>query len=424
MSTTATDPTTARGAGDNQFDVYAVREDFPILSQLIHGKPLVYLDNGASSQKPRAVIEALVHYYENNNANVHRGVHTLSERATDAYEGARARTARYLNARDTSEVVFTRGTTESINLVAQAWGRSRLTSADEVIISTMEHHSNIIPWQLLCEQTGASLKVIPITPAGELDMAAYMELLSPRTKMVAVTQLSNALGTLTPVEQITRAAHAVGALVLIDGAQAAQHYKIDVQAIDCDFFAFSGHKIYGPMGIGALWGRRELLDSMQPYQGGGEMIRTVSFTNGSTWNDVPHKFEAGTPNVSGAVGMATAMDYVSALDRTAVEAHENEILAYATEQMSQIPGLKIIGTAAKKAAIVSFIIDGIHAHDIGTIVDSQGVAIRVGHHCTMPLHEYLGLGATGRVSLALYNTREDIDALIQSLHKTREMFGQ
>ena len=430
MSKPAIDPLTpssaskvgARGTGDNHFDVYTVRADFPILNQKIHGKPLVYLDSGATSQKPRSVIDAITHYYEHDNANVHRGVHTLSERATDAYEGARNRTARYLNAPDNSEVVFTRGTTESINLVAQAWGRSRLHSGDEVIISTMEHHSNIIPWQLLCEQTGATLKVIPISSSGELEMDAFHDLLGPNTKMVAVTQLSNALGTLTPVEQITSAAHAAGALVLIDGAQAAQHFKIDVQALDCDFYAFSGHKIYGPTGIGALWARRELLELMDPYQGGGEMIRTVSFT-GSTWNDVPHKFEAGTPNIGGAVGMAAAMDYVSALDRTAVEAHEDDILDYATSQMSQVPGLKIIGTAARKAAIVSFIIDDIHAHDIGTIVDSQGVAIRVGHHCTMPLHEYLGLSATGRVSLALYNTREDIDALILALHKTREMFA-
>ena len=423
MSNNAINPAPARGVGDNRFDVYAVRADFPILKQQIHGEPLVYLDNGSSSQKPRAVLDALVHYYENNNANVHRGVHTLSERATDAYEGARERTARYLNAADASEIVFTRGTTESINLVAQAWGRTRLGSGDEVMVSTMEHHSNIVPWQMLCEQTGATLKVIPISMRGELDMAAFHDLLSSKTKLVAVTQLSNALGTLTPIEQITSAAHSVGALVLVDGAQAAQHFAIDVQALDCDFYAFSGHKIYGPTGIGALWARRELLELMNPYQGGGDMIRTVSFS-ASTWNDVPHKFEAGTPNIGGAVGMAAAMDYVSALDRSAVEAHENDILEYATAQMSQIPGLRIIGTAPRKAAIVSFVIDDIHAHDIGTIVDSQGVAIRVGHHCTMPLHEYLGLNATGRVSLALYNTREDIDALIRALHKTREMFAQ
>jgi cysteine desulfurase/selenocysteine lyase len=423
MSNNAVNPSPARGLGDNRFDVHTVRADFPILKQTIHGKPLVYLDNGASSQKPRAVLDALTHYYENNNANVHRGVHTLSERATDAYEGARDRTARYLNANDSSEVVFTRGTTESINLVAHAWGRSRLGSGDEVLVSVMEHHSNIIPWQLLCEQTGATLKVIPISPQGELDMEAFHDLLGPQTKLVAVTQLSNALGTLNPIEQITSAAHSVGALVLVDGAQAVQHFAIDVQALECDFYAFSGHKIYGPTGIGALWARRELLDLMDPYQGGGEMIRTVSFS-GSTWNDVPHKFEAGTPNIGGAVGLAAAMDYVSSLDRTAIEAHENDTLEYATEQMSQVPGLKIIGTAPRKAAIVLFVIDDIHAHDIGTIVDSQGVAIRVGHHCTMPLHEHLGLNATGRVSLALYNTREDIDVLIEALHKTCEMFAQ
>jgi len=413
----------ARGIGDNLFDVHAVRADFPILHQQVHGRPLVYLDNSATSQKPRAVIDALVHYYEHDNSNVHRGVHTLSERATEAYEGARQRTARFINAGDTREIVFTRGTTEAINLVAQAWGRPRLQAGDEIIISTMEHHSNIVPWQILCSQTGAELKVVPLTDIGELDMGAYEALLGARTRLVAVTHLSNVLGTINPVQRIVQSAHAVGAAVLIDGAQAVQHFPVDVQALGCDFYAFSGHKIYGPTGIGALWARRELLDDMPPYQGGGEMIRTVRF-EGSTWNDVPHKFEAGTPNIAGAIGMGAAMDFLGALDMSAVAAHESDVLEYATAQLSQLPGLRMIGTAPGKASIVSFVIDDIHAHDVGTIVDSQGVAIRVGHHCTMPMHEQLGLAASARASFALYNTREEVDALVQALWKTREMFSR
>ena len=423
MTETALKDLPTRGAGDNHFDVNRVRADFPILEQRIHGHPLVYLDNGATSQKPRAVIEAVDRYYEQDNANVHRGVHALSERATDAYEGGRARVARFLNAADAAEIVFTRGTTEAINLVAQAWGRPLLGQGDEIIISTMEHHSNIVPWQLLCEQTGASLKVIPVDESGVLDQQAYRDMLGPATRMVAVTHVSNALGTINPVEQMTRDAHAAGALVLLDGAQSAPHLAVDVRELGCDFYVFSGHKIYAPTGIGALWARRELLDAMAPYQGGGEMIRTVSFT-ASTWAEVPHKFEAGTPNIGGAVGLAAALDYLDTLDRGAVAAHEDDLLEYATDAVGAVPGVRLVGTAPRKACILSFVMEDIHAHDIGTIVDSQGVAIRVGHHCTMPLHERYGLVASARASFALYNTREEVDALVKALVKTREMFAR
>jgi len=418
MTQPARDPAPRR----NLFDVHAVRADFPILHQEVHGHPLVYLDNGATTQKPRAVLEAVDRYYERDNANVHRGVHALSERATDAYEGARVRVARYLNAPDTSEVVFTRGTTEGINLVAQAWGRPRLRPGDEIIVSTMEHHSNIIPWQLLCRQTGARLRVIPVDAHGELDLDAYRDMLGPATRMVAIVHVSNALGTVNPVTEMAREAHDAGALVLLDGAQAVPHFPVDLQAIGCDFYTFSGHKVYGPTGIGALWARRALLDEMEPYQGGGEMIRTVRFDN-STWAEVPHKFEAGTPNIAGAVGLAAALDYVEALDRSGVAAHEDDLLEYATGRLTELPGLRILGTARHKACIVTFVVDDIHAHDIGTIVDSQGVAIRVGHHCTMPLHEHYGIAASARASFGLYNTREEVDALVAALDKTRKMFA-
>jgi len=418
MTQPARDPAPRR----NLFDVHAVRADFPILHQEVHGHPLVYLDNGATTQKPRAVLEAVDRYYERDNANVHRGVHALSERATDAYEGARVRVARYLNAPDTSEVVFTRGTTEGINLVAQAWGRPRLRPGDEIIVSTMEHHSNIIPWQLLCRQTGARLRVIPVDAHGELDLDAYRDMLGPATRMVAIVHVSNALGTVNPVAEMAREAHDAGALVLLDGAQAVPHFPVDLQAIGCDFYTFSGHKVYGPTGIGALWARRALLDEMEPYQGGGEMIRTVRFDN-STWAEVPHKFEAGTPNIAGAVGLAAALDYVEALDRSGVAAHEDDLLEYATGRLTELPGLRILGTARHKACIVTFVVDDIHAHDIGTIVDSQGVAIRVGHHCTMPLHEHYGIAASARASFGLYNTREEVDALVAALDKTRKMFA-
>ncbi len=408
--------------GHNLFDVDAVRKDFPILQQQVHGKPLVYLDNGATSQKPQVVIDALRDYYQQDNANVHRGLHTLSERATEAYENVRDISRRFLNAPDRHEIVFVRGTTEAINLIAQAWARPLLEAGDEIIITTMEHHSNIVPWQLVCEQTGALLKVVPINAAGELDLQAYHDLLNERTRLVSVVHLSNALGTINPVREMAAAAHRVGAKILLDGAQAAPHMPVDVQALDCDFYAFSGHKLFGPTGIGVLWGRREILDAMPPYQGGGEMIRTVSF-EGSTWNSVPHRFEAGTPNIADTIGLGVAMEYLSGFDMDAIAAHEDDLLDYASDVIGAVPGVRLVGTAARKSAILSFVMDDIHAHDIGTIVNSQGVAIRVGHHCTMPLHERLGLSATARASFAFYNTRTEIDRLAQALLKTRQMFA-
>jgi cysteine desulfurase/selenocysteine lyase len=408
--------------GHNMFDVDAVRSEFPILDQQVHGKPLVYLDNGATSQKPQVVIDALTAYYQRDNSNIHRGVHTLSERATEAYENVRDIAQRFLNAPDRHEIVFVRGTTEGINLVAQAWARPLLKAGDEIIISTMEHHSNIVPWQLVCQQTGAVLKVIPINSAGELDLQAYRELLSERTKLVSVVHISNALGTINPVREMADAAHKVGAKILLDGAQAAPHIPVDVQDLDCDFYTFSGHKTYGPTGIGVLWGRHEILDAMPPYQGGGEMIRIVRF-EGSTWNSVPHRFEAGTPNIADTIGLGVALEYLMSFDMAAVAAHEDDLLEYGTQVIGDLPGVRLVGTAEKKSAILSFIMDDIHAHDIGTIVDSQGVAIRVGHHCTMPLHESLGLNATARASFALYNTRSEIDRLAEALLKTRQMFS-
>ena len=407
----------------NMFDVYAVRKDFPILDQEIHGRPLVYLDNGATSQKPQCVIDALCHYYATDNANVHRGVHTLSERATMAYEGARDRIQQFMNAARREEIIHVRGTTDGINLVAQSYARPRLSPGDEIIISTMEHHSNIVPWQLVCEQTGASLKVIPINDAGELDYQAYLELLGPRTKMVGVVHLSNALGTINPITDMIRAAHDVGSVVLIDGAQAAPHMPLDMLALDCDFYAFSGHKVFGPTGIGVLYGKYDLLNDMVPYQGGGDMIHTVSFEK-TTYNELPYKFEAGTPNIAGAIGLAAALDYVTALGMDAIAAHENDLLAYATDAVSTLPGFRTIGEAAHKAGILSFLIDGVHAHDVGTIIDRHGVAIRTGHHCTMPLMKRFGIAATSRASIALYNTREDIDALVEGIEKVREVFDR
>ena len=408
-------------ATSNMFDVNAVRKDFPILDQEVHGKPLVYLDNGATSQKPQCVIDALRHYYEVDNANVHRGVHALSERATLAYEGARDRIAKFMNASRREEIIYVRGTTDAINLVAQSYARPRLGPGDEIIISTMEHHSNIVPWQMVCEQTGATLKVIPISDAGELDYQAYLELLSPRTKLVAVVHLSNALGTVNPVAEMIKAAHEVGSVVLIDGAQAIPHMPVDVVALDCDFYAFSGHKVFGPTGSGALYGKFDLLNEMPPYQGGGDMIHTVSFEK-TTYNELPYKFEAGTPNIAGAIGLAAALDYVTALGLDAIQAHEHDLLAYATNAVSSLSGFSIVGEAPNKAGILSFLIDGIHAHDVGTIIDRNGVAIRTGHHCTMPLMKRLGVAATSRASLALYNTREDIDALVEGIHKVKEVF--
>lgn len=409
--------------GRNLYDVFEVRKDFPILHQEINGHPLVYLDNGATSQKPGAVIDAVREYYEKTNANIHRGVHYLSERATKDYEDARDTAQHFINAGDRREVVYVKGTTEAVNLVAQSFGRPRLKPGDEIIISTMEHHSNIVPWQMLCEQTGATLRVIPVTDEGELDFDAYVDMLGPKTRIVSVVHLSNALGTINPVKRIIDAAKAHGAVTLLDGAQAVPHIPVDVRALDCDFYAFSGHKVFGPTGIGILYGKMEHLDAMQPYQGGGDMIRTVSFEK-TTYNDLPYKFEAGTPNIAGAVGLAAALDYVRYLGIDAIAAHEDTVVEYATEKVSEIPGLRIIGTAPEKSGIISFVMDGVHAHDIGTVLNSQGIAVRAGHHCTMPLMKRFGIAATSRASFALYNTKQEADALVSAIHKVKEMFGR
>jgi cysteine desulfurase/selenocysteine lyase len=406
---------------DPAFDVARWRADFPILRERVHGKPLVYLDNAATTQKPRAVIDAEARYYACDNANVHRGVHALSQTATDAYEAARSKVRRFLNARAVEEIVFVRGTTEAINLVAQSYARPLLAPGDEILLSAMEHHSNIVPWQLACEQTGGSLKVIPISDAGELDMEAFAALLGPRTRLVAVTQLSNALGTITPIERIIAAAHAKGVPVLVDGAQAVSHLAVDVGALDCDFYAFSGHKIFGPTGIGVLYGKAALLDAMPPYQGGGDMIRSVTFEK-TEYNDLPYKFEAGTPNIAGAIGLGAALDYVSSVGMEAIAAHERDLLAYATSEASRIPGLRIVGTAKHKASILSFVLQGVHAHDVGTILDQEGVAIRADHHCAMPVMQHFGIAGTARASFALYNTRDEVDALIAGIDQARRMF--
>lgn len=403
-------------------DVERLRADFPILAQQIRGKPLAYLDNGASAQRPRAVLEAERRYDEEMHANVHRGVHTLSQRATDAFEGARERVRRFLNARSTREIVFTRGTTESINLVAQSWGRTNLRGGDEIVISWLEHHANIVPWQLVCEQTGARLRVVPIDRRGELDVDAYRAMLNERTRLVAMSHVSNALGTVLPVREIVAAARARGIPVLLDGAQAVPHLPIDVQALDCDFYAFSAHKLYGPTGIGVLYGREQLLAAMPPWQGGGDMILTVSF-EGTTYNQLPWKFEAGTPNMTGAVGLAAAMDYVDAIGLERIAAWEHELLEYATAKLRAVPGLAIVGEAREKASLVSFVIDGVHPHDLGTILDQDGIAIRTGHHCAMPVMEFYGVPATARASFAFYNTKAEIDRLAAALLAAREMFG-
>ncbi len=401
-------------------DVDTIREEFPILAQQVHGRPLVYLDNAATTQKPRAVLAAIQKYYAEDNANVHRGVHTLSGRATDAFEGARAKVQRFIGAPHSREIIFTRNATEGINLVAQTWGRAHVRAGDEVLISAIEHHSNIVPWQMLCGGTGAALRVIPVLDNGDLDMEAFAGLLGPRTKIVAVTALSNALGTVTPVAGIIRAAHAAGAVVLVDGAQAAYHMPVDVAALDCDFFVMTGHKLYGPTGIGVLYGKTALLEAMPPYQGGGDMISSVTFET-SSWNVLPYKFEAGTPNIEGAIGLGAAVDYISAIGMDRIQAHEQDLLGYGTAALQAIPGLRLIGTSAKKASILSFVIDGVHPHDIGTIVDREGVAIRTGHHCAQPVMDRFGVPATARASLAVYNTRADIDRLVAAIHKVREV---
>jgi cysteine desulfurase/selenocysteine lyase len=400
----------------------AVRGEFPILGETVGGEPLVYLDNAASTQKPRAVLDAVARYYEHDNANVHRGVHTLSERATLAYEAARSTVARFVGASDSSEIVFTRGTTESLNLVAASYGGDVLREGDEVLLTEMEHHSNIVPWQMACARSGAKLRVVPILDSGDLRMEAFASLLGPRTKIVAVTHVSNALGTVNPVAEICRLAHAAGAVVVVDGAQGIAHGPVDVAALGCDFYAFSGHKMYAPMGIGALWGRRELLDAMSPWQGGGEMILTVTFEK-TTYNVAPHRFEAGTPDVGGAVGLAAAMDWMSALGLGRIAAHEHALMQYAEAALRRVPGLTIIGNAREKAAVHSFVLEGIHPHDVGTILDHEGVAVRTGHHCAQPVMERYGVAATARASFGVYNNVADIDRLVEALGKARELFA-
>jgi len=404
------------------FDVDKIREDFPVLKQRIHGKPLVYLDSAATAQKPFAVIEAIRKFYEVDCANIHRGVHELSQRSTAAYEETRIKAKRFLNARAKNELIFVRGATEGINLVASSWGRKNVKAGDEIVISTLEHHSNIVPWQMLCEEKGARLRVIPVDDRGELLLEEYEKLLGPRTRMVAVGHVSNALGTINPVRQIVEMAHRAGALALIDGAQAAPHMKIDVQALDADFYAFSGHKVIGPTGIGILYGKARLLNAMPPYQGGGDMIKSVTFEK-TVYADLPHKFEAGTPNIAGGIGLGAAFDYVTRLGLDNIAAYEHELLLYGTEALSRIPGLRIIGTAREKAAVLSFVIDGIHPHDIGTVLDRQGIAVRTGHHCAQPVMDRFGVPATTRASLAFYNTFAEIDALAAGLAKVKEIFS-
>jgi len=403
-------------------DVATIRKDFPILRRRIHGKPLVYLDNASTTQKPQRVIDRLVRYYSDENANIHRGVHVLSVDATDAYDAARERVRRFINAAEAREVVFVRGATEAINLVAATYGRGQVSAGDEIVISEMEHHSNIVPWQMLCEEKGARLRVIPITDSGELRLDEYERLLTSRTRIVALTHVSNVLGTINPVESVVQVAHDRGIPVLIDGAQAVAHMAVDVQALGCDFYVFSGHKVFGPTGIGVLYGRAALLEAMPPYQGGGDMIRSVTFER-TLYNDVPYKFEAGTPNIAGVVGLDAAIEYLTGIGLDKVAAHEQELLALGTEALSGVSGLRLTGTAPRKAGTLSFVMDDIHPHDIGTILDRDGVAIRAGHHCCQPLMARLGVPATARASLALYNTREEIEALVTSLRTVREVFA-
>jgi cysteine desulfurase / selenocysteine lyase len=404
------------------FDVEKIRADFPILQEQVNGKPLVYLDNAATSQKPKQVIETLDTYYREYNSNIHRGVHSLSEKATAVYESAREKVKTFISADTTKEIIFVRGATEAINLVAQSFGRNNISAGDEIIITELEHHSNIVPWQILCEQTGATLRYIPINDAGELIIEEYEKLLNKNTKIVAVGHISNALGTINPIKKIIDKAHSVGAKVLVDGAQAVPHTKVNVKELGCDFYVFSGHKLFGPTGIGVLYGKESLLEAMPPYQGGGDMIQTVSMSK-STYNALPYKFEAGTPHIAGVIGLGAAIDYVNELDLTVTTQYENELLDYANEQASQISDLKYVGTAKNKTSILSFTLGRIHPHDIGTILDGEGVAIRAGHHCAMPVMERFGIPATARASFAFYNTREEVDALIQAIDKCKKVFG-
>ncbi len=419
---TNTAPSTPGGPPAAAFDVARIRQDFPILEQTVNGKPLVYLDNAATSQKPRSVIDAVARYYATENSNIHRGVHTLSQMATDDYEAARSKVQRFINAPDLHEIVFVRGTTEGINLVAQTFGRANLHAGDEIVVSAMEHHSNIVPWQMLCQQTGAQLRVIPMNDAGELLVDEYEKLLNPRTKLVSIAHVSNALGTINPVKTMVRMAHGYGAHVLLDGAQAVPHCPVDVQDLDCDFYAFSGHKLYGPTGVGVLYGKAHLLDAMPPYQGGGEMIKSVTFEE-TLYNALPFKFEAGTPNIAGGIGLGAAIDYVTGLGLDRIGAYEASLLEYGTRLLSGMSNVRIIGTASQKSGILSFVMDGVHPHDVGTILDAEGIAIRTGHHCAQPVMQRFGIPATARASFAFYNTREEIDALVKGLDRVSEVFG-
>lgn len=404
------------------FEVSKIRQDFPVLKQTVHGRPLVYLDSAATAQKPYAVIDAIRRFHEVDCANIHRGVHELSQRSTAAYEETRVKAMRHLNSPSKDALIFVRGTTEGINLVASCWGRANIKAGDEIIITAMEHHSNIVPWQMLCEEKGATLRHIPIDDRGDLILEEFEKLVNPRTRLVAASQVSNALGTINPVKQIVEMAHRVGALVLIDGAQAVPHMKVDVQELDVDFYAFSGHKVFGPTGVGILYGKLALLNAMPPYQGGGDMIRTVTLEK-TTYNDVPHKFEAGTPNIAGGIGLGAAFDYVSSVGLDAIAAYEHELLVYGTELLDQIPGLRMIGTARDKASVLSFVMDGVHPHDIGTVLDRLGIAVRTGHHCAQPVMDRFQIPATTRASLAFYNTPAELDQLAASLKKVKEMFA-
>jgi len=412
----------ARAPAAPTFDVKRIREDFPILKEKVHGKPLVYLDNAATAQKPAQVIEAILRFYARDCSNVHRGVHLLSERATEAYEGVRSKIQRFLNASDSREIIFVRGTTEGINLVAQTYGRQNVKLGDEILITGLEHHSNIVPWQILCEEKGAFLHVAPINDQGEVILKEFEKLMNVRTRLVAVAHVSNALGTINPVRQIVQMAHARGIPVLVDGAQATPHMKVDVQELGCDFYAFSGHKVFGPTGIGALYGKLELLEAMPPYQGGGDMISSVTFEK-TIYNVVPYKFEAGTPNIADVYGLGAALDYVNQIGLANITSYEHALLSYATEAIQQIPGVRIIGTAREKAGVISFVVDGVHAHDVGTILDREGIAVRTGHHCAQPVMDRFGVPATVRASLAFYNTKQEINALAAGIQRVKALFG-
>jgi len=403
-------------------DASAIRKEFPILAQQVHGKPLVYLDSAATSQKPKCVIDAITRFYLMDNANIHRGVHELSERSTLAYEAARGKVRGFLNAADTREIIFVRGATEGVNLVAQTYGRKHVGAGDEIVISAMEHHSNIVPWQMLCEEKKAVLRVIPINDRGEIELDAFEKLLNPRTRLVAISHVSNALGTINPVGEMVRIAHQFNVPVLIDGCQAVPHMRVDVRSLDCDFYVFSGHKLFGPTGIGVLYGKEKLLEDMPPWQGGGDMISSVSFEK-TTYNELPYKFEAGTPNIAGVIGLGAAIDYLDRIGMEAVEEYEYDLLQYGTKALENISGLRLIGTAREKVGVLSFVLDGVHPHDAGTILDQEGVAVRTGHHCAQPVMERFGVSSTTRASLAFYNTREDIDALVAGIQKVKEVFA-